>query len=178
MVSPSSSVTTRRNRGRVSPVPAIRPQKRIRPSVCTSRRIGAATTSWHHSRWMYGRLRNTCSSKYRVVFTLSCPHQSSWPGLTRPSTYNLFCGPRAWDLTSAKAPTTRRFNDRDRRVSRCASSASNVVSMSPLDRFSSNSFSDASIERLASKRSGTHPHNAWMQNHSTLRCTRESRSWA
>src|SRR5438477_301329 len=38
-VSPSSSVTTRRTRGRASPGRTIFAQKRIRPSVWTSRRI-------------------------------------------------------------------------------------------------------------------------------------------
>src|SRR3954453_18416032 len=51
-VSPSSSVTTRRNRGLVSPLARILPQKRTRPSSCTARRTGAASTSRHHSRSM------------------------------------------------------------------------------------------------------------------------------
>src|SRR5215213_2330001 len=48
-VSPSSSVTTRRNRGRVRSACGMRPQKRIRPSLCTSRRIGDISACWHHS---------------------------------------------------------------------------------------------------------------------------------
>src|SRR5262245_212731 len=69
-VSPSSSVTTRRKRGRLSPGMTILPQKRIRRSFWTSRLRGAASTSRHHSRRIYkGRFRNTCSSKYRVVLT-------------------------------------------------------------------------------------------------------------
>src|SRR5690348_8870535 len=48
-VSPSSSVTTLRKRGRASSAARILPQKRIRPSCWISRRIGAASTSVHHS---------------------------------------------------------------------------------------------------------------------------------
>src|SRR6185295_3917386 len=41
-VSPSSSVTTRRKRGRASPGRVTLTQQRNRPSLCTSRRTGAA----------------------------------------------------------------------------------------------------------------------------------------
>src|SRR4051812_19809842 len=67
-VSPSPSVTTRRNRGRVSPARYTCPQNRMRSSGWISRRTGAASASRHQSRLMEGRLRRTCSSKYRVVF--------------------------------------------------------------------------------------------------------------
>src|SRR3954471_7002007 len=48
-VSPSSSVTTRRKRGRASPGLVTLTQKRTLPSVCTSRRSGAARADSHHS---------------------------------------------------------------------------------------------------------------------------------
>ena len=44
------------------------PQNWMRSSGWISRRTGAASASRHQSRLMEGRLRRTCSSKYRVVF--------------------------------------------------------------------------------------------------------------
>src|SRR3954454_19736347 len=51
-VSPSSSVTTLSTRGTSSPGSRTSPQKRIRPSLWTSQRSGAAITDAHHARSM------------------------------------------------------------------------------------------------------------------------------
>ena len=57
------------------------------PSVRLNlRRRGLATILSHHSRRMYGRLRKTCSSKYRVILTLlliirgTCPQKQNGSG--------------------------------------------------------------------------------------------------